>query len=348
MLFQNRSSRRLTFLVSLIFVIGLIPSPATAQYKVSALVSNQKGVAPHTDPNLVNAWGIAYFVGGPFWVSDNGTGKSTLYDAFGNLQSLVVIVPPASGAGLGTPTGMVANGTTDFVISKNGKSGPGVFLFDTSDGTISGWNPTVNGTHAVIAVNNSSRHSEYTGLAMGVNNGANVLYAADNGINRRVDMFNAKFQRVGSFTDSSLPAGFAPYGIQNINGYLYVTFGRFGTPGGFVDIFDTAGHLIRHFASQGKLSAPWGLALAPPNFGKFSSALLVGNLGDGHINAFDYTTRAFLGQLTDTTGKTITISGLWALSFGGGTSADGRTNQLFFTAGPNGYLDGLFGVINFE
>ncbi len=345
---QNWWSYKLSILASLVLATGVLSSPAAAQYKVSPLVSNQSGVAPHTDPNLTNAWGIAYFVGEPFWLSDNGSGKSTLYNAGGVPQSLIVTVPPASGSGAGSPTGIVANGTTDFVVSEAGKSGPGVFLFDTSDGTISGWNPNVNGTKAVIAVNNSSLHSQYTGLAMGVNNGANFLYAADNGSNRRVDMFNAKFARVGSFTDPKIPAAFAPYGIQNINGYLYVTFGSFGTPGGYVDIFNTAGHLVKRFAALGHLNLPWALALAPPDFGQFSNALLVGNLGDGRINAFDFTTGAFLGQLADTTGKTISIDGLWALSFGGGTAADGRTNQLFFTAGPNGYADGLFGVIAFQ
>jgi uncharacterized protein (TIGR03118 family) len=233
---------------------------------------------------------------------------------------------------------MVANSTMDFVIS----GGSAAFIFGTLDGTISGWK---GGTSAVIVVNRSSLHSSYAGLAMGFHNGANFLYAADNGPNRRVDMFDGKFKFVRSFTDSTAPTDLAPYNIQNINGYLYVTFGRLGVSGGLVDIFDTGGSFVRRFATNGKLNAPWGLALAPPNFGKFSSALLVGNVGDGHINAFDYTNRAFLGQLTDTSGHTIAISGLWALTFGGSSSADGQTNQLFFSAGPNGYVDGLFGVI---
>jgi len=162
-----------------------------------------------------------------------------------------------------------------------------------------------------------------------------------------VDMFDANFKLVRSFSDTTAPTDLAPYNVQNINGYLYVTYGKFGMSGGLVDIFTTAGHLVRRFATNGKLEEPWGLALAPPNFGKFSNALLVGNVSNGHINAFDYTTRMFLGQLADTSGHTISIPGLWGLTFGSGGAKDvnGRTNQLFFSAGPNGYADGLFGVI---
>jgi uncharacterized protein (TIGR03118 family) len=354
---QSSLNRNFAFLASLVLAAVLCPAlqvPAAAQseapiatvpgYQVTKLVSNGSG-APHKDPNLVNAWGIAYFPGGPFWLSDEGSGKSTLYNGMGTPLTLVVAVPPASGAGKGKPTGIVANGdssTKDFVITGGGGTGPAFFIFDTLDGTISGWN---GGTDAVIKVKRPG--SNYTGLAMGFNNGANFLYAADNGSNRRVDIFDANFKFVKSFSDTGAPEDLAPYNVQNINGYLYVTYGTFGSPGGLVDIFDTGGHMVRRFATNGKLNLPWGLALAPPNFGKFSSALLVGNLGDGHINAFDYTTHAFLGQLADTSGKTITIDGLWGLTFGGGgaMNANGQTNQLFFSAGTNEYADGLFGVI---
>ena len=345
---QTSSTRSFTFLASLVVAAVLFPAfqtPAAAQYVKTDLVSNLPG-AKHQDPNLVNGWGIANFPISPFWVSDEMSGKSTLYDGMGNRIPLVVTVPPASGAGKGTPTGIVANTDTslaDFVL---GTSGPALFIFDTLDGTISGWN-FGTGKDAVIAVNNSSLGSSYTGLAMGFNNGATFLYAADNGSNRRVDMFDANFKLVRSFSDTTAPTDLAPYNVQNINGYLYVTYGKFGMSGGLVDIFTTAGHLVRRFATNGKLEEPWGLALAPPNFGKFSNALLVGNVSNGHINAFDYTTRMFLGQLADTSGHTISIPGLWGLTFGSGGAKDvnGRTNQLFFSAGPNGYADGLFGVI---
>jgi uncharacterized protein (TIGR03118 family) len=292
---------------------------------------------------LVNAWGIAYFQGGPFWLSDNGSGKSTLYNGTGQpfppKNPLVVTVPPAAGTGHGLPTGIVANSTTDFVIT----GGAAAFIFATSDGTISGWN---GGPDAVIAVNRSG--SRYTGLAMGFKDGKNFLYAADNGPNARVDMFGPTFNFVTSFTDTSaVSVGLHPYNVQNINGYLYVTFGSLGTPGGMVDIFDAHGNFVTHFTKSGTLDAPWGLALAPPNFGKFSNALLVGNVGNGYIIAFDYTSHAFLGRLADTHLCTIKIDGLWGLTFGGSGGADvnGEPNQLFFSAGPNDYADGLFGVI---
>ena len=340
---QTSLHRSFAFLGSLALAAVLFPAfqaPAAAQYEVTNLVSNGTG-ASHHDPNLVNAWGIANFPTSPFWVSDAGSGKSTLYNGTGTPLPLVVTVPPASGTGEGSPTGMVANSTTDFVITGGGGTGPAAFIFDTLDGTISGWN---GGTDAVIKVNRHKLHSSYTGLAMGFNNGAYFLYAADNGVNRRVDMFDANFKFVMSFTDPL--TALAPFNVQNINGYLYVTYGTIGKPGGLLDIFDTGGHLVTRFARGGNLHAPWGLALAPPNFGKFSSALLVGNLYDGTINAYDYRTHAFLGKLADASGP-IVIDGLWALTFGsdGAKDANGQTNQLFFSAGPNEYLDGLFGVI---
>jgi uncharacterized protein (TIGR03118 family) len=338
---QTSLNRSFAFLASLVLAVVLCPAfqaPAAAQYQKTDLVSNGTG-APNHDPNLVNAWGIANLPRSPFWVSDAGSGKSTLYNGKGTPVPLIVTVPPASGTGDGSPTGMVANSTTDFVISGGGGTGPAVFIFDTLDGTISGWN---GGTDAVIKVNRSKLHASYTGLAMGFFNGAYYLYAADN-VNRRVDMFDANFKFVMSFTDPK--ATQPPFNVQNINGYLYVTFGTIGGKGGRVDIFGTGGHLITRILST-KFDGPWGLALAPPNFGIFSSALLVGNLNDGTINAYDYRTHALLGPLKDSSGA-IVIDGLWALTFGsdGAKDANGQTNQLFFSAGPKKYLDGLFGVI---
>jgi len=345
---QTTSTRSFVFLGSLVVAAVLCPAfqvPAAAQYVVTNLDSNGTNAIHKDDKDLINAWGVAYFPGAPFWVSDEGTGKSTLYDGSGNKQGLVVTIPPASGTGHGKPTGMVANSTMDFVITGGGGSGPAFFIFSTLDGTISGWN---GGTNAVITVNNSSLGSKYTGLAMGFNNGAYFLYAADNGKNRRVDMFDTNFKLVSSFSDPTAPTDLAPYNVQNINGYLYVTYGKKGVSGGLVDVFTTAGVKVGRFSMSSMLNAPWGLALAPPDFGKFSNALLVGNLGDGHINAFNYTNHAFLGQLKNTSGNIITIDGLWALTFGGSSTADGQTNQLFFSAGPSGYADGLFGMIVFK
>ena len=341
---------RLTCLAASLLVIGgaiiLSETPAAAQsnYQVTNLVSNQAGKAKHQDTQLVNAWGIAFSPTGPFWVSDNGKGVSTLYNGMGVKQSTVVTIPPASGVGLGSPTGMVFNSTSNFVISQNGHSGPATFIFDTSDGTISGWNASVNATTAVIVVN--SPGANYTGLAMGSSGGSNFLFAADNK-NNRVDIYDKAFKFVSSFTDTGLPAGSAPYDIANIKGQLYVTFTN-STGGGVVDIFTTGGTLVKTFATGGTLKGPWGLALAPSNFGTASGALLVGNLNDGKINAFNFSTGAFIGQLKDTTNKVISIQGLWGLAFGAGNSMNGNKNSLFFTAGNGGYADGLFGVINFK
>jgi len=329
--------------------------PATGQemtgYIQHNLVSDLPNMAITTDPNLKNPWGVSFAPGGPFWISDNTTGLSTLYNGQGQTQSLVVTIPPPNGStALSTPTGQVFNSTTSFVVSSGGTSGPSAFIFATEDGTISGWNPSVNPTAAVLAVDNSTSGAVYKGLALVTSGATSTLYATDFH-NNAVQMFNGKFQPIGSFTDSSLPAGFAPFGITNIQGLLYVSFAlqkapdnhddQAGPGNGFVDVFSPSGGLMRRFASQGTLNSPWGMALSG-SFGVFSNALLVGNFGDGTINAFDFTTGDFLGQLTNTRGIPIFIDGLWALIFGNG-GAGGNPNVLYFTAGPNNEADGLFG-----
>ncbi len=254
-------------------------------------------------------------------------------------------------------------GATDpaaFVVSANGKSGPSRFLFVTEDGTISGWNPTVDGTHAILAVDRSGDGAVYKGLALGVANNQPFLYAT-NFRAGEVEMFDANFQPAGSFTDAMLASDcpfpgqcYAPFGIQNLGGKLYVTFAlqdaerhddMSGPARGFVDIFDTSGHLLRRLTQHGHLNSPWGLALAPSDFGPFSGDLLVGNFGDGHINAFDPVTGQFRGQLSGADGHPLIIDGLWALAFGSDEAVNGAPNELFFTAGPNGEADGLFGKI---
>jgi uncharacterized protein (TIGR03118 family) len=236
------------------------------------------------------------------------------------------------------PTGQVANGTSDFKVSGS----PALFIFDTLDGTISGWN---GGTSAVIAVKAASGTS-YKGLAIGQSNGANFLFAADAGHNR-VNIYNGSFKLVRSFSDPKL-TGLAVYNVQNINGKLYVTFADSAFSKGAVDVFTTSGRLIKTLTKSAHLKAPWGVALAPRNFGPASNALLVGNLADGRINAFNATTGAFITQLKNTSNKVISIDDLWALAFGQGGGSNGKSNQLFFTAGPNEYANGLFGVINFK
>ena len=346
MVSQNRSRCILVFLASLVILVGLIASPASAQYAVTNLVSNQAGKAKHQDPSLVNAWGMSFFPSGPFWISDNGKGVTTFYDSTGKKDGQVT-VPPTCSTPICAVTGQVANtdtSTTDFVVSQAGKSGPAAFIFATFEpGTISGWNPNVNASSSVVVVN---ANAWYTGLAMGVNNGAHFLFGADN-LNNKVDIYDATFKLVGSFTDSKL-TGLAVYNVQNINGKLYVTFSD-GIPGtkGAVDVFTTAGKFVKTLTKSKALVGPWGLAMAPRNFGPASGELLIGNVGNGRINAFNTTTKT-LTPLKNAAGKPIQIDELWAIAFGKGGGMNGKSNQLFFTAGPNQYANGLFGVINFQ
>lgn len=341
---RTKSSHALAVFAALVVALGLIPSPAAAQYLITNLVSNQKGKAKHQDKSLVNAWGMSFFSGGPFWISDNGSGLTTFYSGKG-VKAGSVVVPPSSGTGAGSPTGQVANSTSDFVVTQGSKNGPAVFIFDTFDGTISGWNPTVNSGSAVIAVNNTG--AWYTGLATGVNNGANFLFAADN-LNNKVDIYDGTFKLVGSFTDPKL-TGLSVYNVENIGGKLYVTFTD-SIPGtkGAVDVYDPVKKTIRTLTKNKALVGPWGLALAPKNFGTASHALLIGNVGNGWINAFNAKTGKLIAPLKGSTGKPIVIDDLWALAFGQGGGSNGNPNQLFFTAGPGQYVDGLFGVINFK
>jgi uncharacterized protein (TIGR03118 family) len=324
---------------------------STGGYRQINLASNVPGIAHHTDRNLVNGWGLAFFPGNPFWVSDEATGLSTLYDSHGVPQNLVVAIPaaPEQPAGTkGTPTGMVANSTMAFVVSENGASGPGVFLFSSLDGTISGWNPGVDFGHAVIAVDNFSSHAAYTGLAMARTQHGPRLYAAD-AANNKVDVFDPKFRKLFSFTDPRVPKSMSAYGVHLVNGRIVVTFAsELNNTGGVVDLFDFDGRFIKTFAANGAngpLHAPWAVVASGMHFGQFSNAILIGNEDDGRISAFDPKTGAFLGQLKDEQGNTIAVPGLWGLAFGSGGGASGNANELYFAAGPNGYADGLFGKL---
>jgi uncharacterized protein (TIGR03118 family) len=336
---MTRFSAHCSIVISLTLAFILSSADrAVCQYTLTSLVTTS------ADPNLVNAWGMAYATGGPFWIADNGTGKSTVYDATGSIVPLVVTVPAAAGA-KGSPTGMVANSTTGFVITQNGVSGAASFIFATMDGTISGWNDSVNAESAVIAVNNHAT-AKYTGLTIATVGSSTFLYAANSSTNL-IEVYDSTFHLTKTFGDSTL-TGLTVYGVQAIKGKIYVTFK--GSSGGAVDVFSTAGKLIKLITkngSAGPVLAPWGVALAPSNFGPFSGDLLVGNVNNGKINAINLTTGKVAGQLKDTTGKVIAIPGLWALLFGGGSTAtNGNTNQLFFAAGTNNYGTGEFGVIN--
>jgi len=291
------------------------------------------------DPLLQNAWGLVYAPGGPFWVSDEADGWSTLYTGTGAPQSLQVIVPPISGTGSGSPTGIVYNGSTEFAID----SWTSVFLFATLDGTIQGWSGFDPSTTLIGA---QSKGASYTGLAITNYTSGNSLFAAD-AANNKVDIYDGNFNLVSSFTDPTIPAGFAPFGIQDISAQVYVTYAATsGAGGGYIDIFTEAGVFVKRFAQGKVLNQAWGLAVAPKNFGTLSGALLVtNNTATGTINGFDLKTGKMVGTIKNSKGKAIEINGIWGIEFGGGTTENGNLNQLFFTSGPND-TDGYFGVIN--
>jgi uncharacterized protein (TIGR03118 family) len=356
---KSNRGRRIILMLAIIAALNLPTVFAVRSgYIQHNLVSDLAGVAERRDANLVNPWGISSSPTGPFCVSDNNAGVATFY--FGNGRPfpkqnspLVVSIPPPAGAsGAGTPTGNVFNDTSDFVISEGTRSAPARFIFATEDGTLAAWNPEVDATAGILAKDESTTGAVYKGLARGANSMGNFLFATDfhNGF---VAMFDHAFNMVHTFTDSGIPGGFAPFGIRNIGGLLYVTYAKQKPPdnhddlagpgNGFVDVFDTTGKLVRAFAAHGTLNSPWGLVMTG-DFGKFSHALLVGNFGDGRINAFDPATGTFLGQLDDQHGKPITINGLWGLTFGNGFEG-GHSNVLFFAAGINDESDGLFGTL---
>jgi uncharacterized protein (TIGR03118 family) len=353
---MTRPRRALALAASLGLLLG-VALPAAARnpnaenlYSVRKLQSDVPGEAENTDPDLVNGWGMSHSATSPWWVSDEGTNKSTLYN--GNTGAKLALVVTVAGG----PTGQVFNGSSDFVVSMGGVSGPARFIFATEDGHIAGWNPTVNATNAINAV--TTPDAVYLGLAIGSVGSANYLYAA-NFHAGTVDVFNGTWgpgNLPGTFTDPSLPEGYAPFGIQNIGGLIYVAYAKQDPDDpdeelpcegcGYVDAFDTAGNFIERVASAGELNAPWGLAMAPADFGKFSDDLLVGNFGDGRIHAFHRGEDGWEehGVMKGTDHRPIAIDGLWGIGFGNGAAA-GPTNTLFFAAGPEDETHGLFGSI---
>jgi uncharacterized protein (TIGR03118 family) len=333
---------KIAFTICLGLAVTLFSSAALAQYQLTNLDSNQAKTAKFMDPLQVNGWGLARSSGSPFWVSDQGSGWSTIYTGKGVKEGLEVLIPSATGAGPGQPTGIVANGSSDFQIGGQDSH----FLFATLDGTISGWAPGANPNDAIIAVNNSASGSMFTGLAVTNRPSGNLLYAADLA-NNVVDVYDGSFNLVNSFTDSTLPAGNVPFGIQDIGGLVYVAFAQADeAPGGYIDIFQEDGTFVKTLAQGKPLNQPWGFAVAPKNFGALSNTLLVSNnTNSGTINAFNLETGQFVGTVKDTSGKDIVIDQLWGIEFGGGAANNGKTNQLFFTAGPYNNLAGTFGVI---
>lgn len=363
---QFHKSRK--FLAVFVFSLFLVPSLTFAQYKRTDLVTDTGVGGTVTDPHLVNGWGLTDLPGSPWWVSDNTTGFSTLYSISNSVPGMVsasplglVVTVPAANGGQGSPTGVVGNTTGGFQFTDaSGAKHRSIFIFATFDGTISAFDGAKT---ASLNADRSGVGAVYTGLAIASNGGNPLLFAADDGPNRRIDVFDTNYNLVdpanntvglspGTFSNPKIPSDFAPYGIQTITAAdgteaIWVTYTALNkAQSGFVAAFTTAGVLLQGHAIQGPLHSPWGIAKAPADFGPMSNAILISNnTPRGRINAFDPNTGAFLGPLRDANNNPIEIDNVWAIQFGSDMGADGNHNQLFFTAGPNGYNDGIFGVI---
>lgn len=342
---------------------ALAKDPPNPGYATNALISDVAGLAKRTDPRVVNSWGVA-FTPSLFFVAENGVGLITTHNLNGAIirAPIQVPLPPGSANANAAPTGIALNPGSGFLISStNGQQrAPSVLLFATEDGTIGGWNSAISATNAIIAVDNSQGGTSavYKSLAVATTTNGTFLFAA-NFRSGMLEKYDTNFALVQSFTDSSLTSSnFTPFGIKVIQQKLFVTFALAndvrhddvaGAGNGFVDIFNPdTGTLVRSFAAQGPLNSPWGLAFAPTHFGRFSGNLLVGNFGDGRINAFNIITGEFLGTLATSAGDDLIISGLWSLDFGREPAAghfDFEAMSLTFTAGINGEADGLIGNI---
>jgi uncharacterized protein (TIGR03118 family) len=350
-------SVRLCAPLALGLMLAATSASAASLFKQRNLVSDGGVPAAHIDRNLVNGWGVAFNPFGFVWVADADGMVSTLYDGNGNVQSLVVQIPTPTMSIGGHPTGIVFNGSSEFITSHAGLSGPSRFLFATEQGVIAAWAPNVDLTHAIRMVNRGSSGAVYKGLALSAGGNGQLLYATDFA-HGHVDVFDSSFHAVslatGAFMDPHLPRGFAPFGIQAIGGDIYVTYAlresggtdEVAGPGlGYVDVFTPNGLLIRRIASGGCLNAPWGIALAPAGFGIYSNKLLIGNFGDGRINAFQPTSGTSMGPLRNQANAPIHIDGLWGMQFGNGF-ANQPVNTLFFAAGPDGESHGLYGRLD--
>lgn len=333
--------------------IALLSLPALTQtYTATILTSDIANISANTDANLGNPWGLVASSAGPWWVSDNNTGLSTLYNGSGVPQSLVVTIPSWTGSGPGSPSGIAFNSTNDFQLSPGN---PAAFLFVSEDGTVQGWNHTVNPTESVIEVNNFGT-AVYKGMALASAGGANYIYAT-NFFAGTVDVFDTNFAPhsfgANAFVDSTLPSGFAPFNIQLIGSSLVVTYAKqdaakhddvAGPGNGYVDVFDTQGNLLSRLPHIIQMNSPWAIVQAPASFGAFSNDLLIGNFGSGSIMAFNLNNGNFIGLMLDESKLPMRIDKLWALEFGNGGSA-GPTTTLFYTAGTFEETYGEFGTI---
>lgn len=340
MIFFQRFSITASLSLMATFILGVSPAMAS-HYEVTPLVANLTAVAPDTDPNLINPWGLFFGPTGDFWVADNGSNLSTLYTRDGGIVNFVI-------SATSNPTGALLNRFNDFFIG-GGINHPAQFLFATEAGTILGFNRGVNPQKAVIAVDNSASGAVYKGLEVGRNcQGMSLLFATDFH-NAKIDVFDRYFNHINSIIASDIPSGFAPFNIRIIDNLLYVTYAKQRPPAnhddepglgnGYIDVFSIDGTLIKRLVSKGNLNSPWGLAVAPDTFGDLRGALLVGNFGDGFIHAYDLNTGSFLGTLKDMNENPLHIDGLWSLMF------DSK-GDLYFTAGPDGEQNGLAGIIS--
>jgi uncharacterized protein (TIGR03118 family) len=337
-------------------------------FTVNNLVGSDATVgAAQIDPNLINPWGISESSTSPFWISENGSGVTSIDSVTSSgvtlnvLGPITIAVPPGQDPGTASPTGQVFNSFASAGAFTLQDGSPATFLFATEDGTISGWNAAA-GTQSIIAVDEADNPAAgdeaqglgavYKGLAIGQGDSGPVLFAA-NFRHGTVDTYDQKFNLINSFTDPTVPAGFAPFNVQVLDNKLFVTFAQqdatkhddvAGAGNGFVDEFDMNGNMLGRVASNGPLDSPWGLAIAPQSFGKLAGDLLVGNFGDGTINAFNLRTDHFAGTLSGADGKPIVIGDLWAIAPGNGGSG-GNANTIYFTAGVKDEAQGLFGSL---
>ena len=352
---QNVMSKILSGLQSACLFSGLFLTSTSLfgqNYTQATLTSDGSVAAPNVDPNLVNPWGMSRGSNDSWWISDNATGLTTLYDGNGVTQSLVVSIPSGSGSGTGSPSGTIDNGTSSFAVTPGN---PALFLFCTEDGTVSGWAPGANFGAAIITINHPG--SVYKGLTAAVMNNAQYLYVV-NFNSGKIEVYDGNFAPVTlSYTaflnEEATRLNLVPYNIQNIGGNLFVSYARqdaakhdsqSGTGLGLIAVFTPQGKMIHTFQHGPYLNAPWALALAPSDFGSFSHDLLVGNFGSGQIAAFNVQTGVYEGILADPNNNPIAIDGLWGIGFGGSASS-GAFNTLYYTAGPNGETHGVFGSL---
>jgi uncharacterized protein (TIGR03118 family) len=349
--FILRATLVVAFSLALVAATSLQAAPPDGTFAVTPLVSDVPGAAAATDPNLVNGWGLTRSATSPWWVADNGSNKSTLYTSAGAINALVVGVD-------GGPTGAVFAGIAgNFLVASTASTtlAPANFIFASEDGKIRAWR---GGSTAALVTAQGGSGAIYKGLAIAQpSTGGPLLYATDFH-NARVDVFNGAWQNAapaGAFLDPTLPDGYAPFGIQTIGSRVFVSYAKqdadaedelAGESLGFVDAYGLDGALLARVTQHGQLNAPWGLALAPTTFGRYAGDLLIGNFGNGEINAFEETQAGFehRGTLRDTDGKKLAIDGLWALEFGN-TGSNGSPETLFFTAGPDEESHGLFGTV---